>query len=126
MAIHKPAIGLTLPLKKGSNGYFQQSFDLLTQVKSNIANLLLTKKGERIMYPTFGCGIHQYLFSPMTDDNLSNIKGTINEAINIWLPYVKTESIHLTPNYDYNKLKIDIVFSIKNNITLSDTVTILI
>jgi hypothetical protein len=55
------AIGITLPLQLGNTGYFEQSFDTLTQVKSNFINLILTRKGERVHQPEFGCCIHNYL-----------------------------------------------------------------
>ena len=48
------AIGITLPLQKGNGGYFAQSYQTSEQVKSNIKNLILTRKGERLMHPTFG------------------------------------------------------------------------
>ena len=49
------AIGITLPLTFGQNT-FEQSFLTKDQVKSNIKNLLLTKRGERIIQPEFGSG----------------------------------------------------------------------
>lgn len=44
-------IGLTLPLKSGINGYFEQSYDTLTQIKANITNFLNTRPGERRFNP---------------------------------------------------------------------------
>ena len=116
------ALGILLPLKRGSNGYFQQGFDILTQAKANLTNLLLTKKGERIMQPNFGCGIHEYVFSPITQDIDANIKGTIQEAVQIWLPYIKIEDVKVTRNEDYNKIFISIVFSVRNNINVTDSI----
>jgi len=48
------AYGITLPLGRGETGFFQQAFVSFEQAKSNLKNLLLTKKGERIMQPNFG------------------------------------------------------------------------
>jgi len=42
--INDYAIGLTLPLQMSTNT-FNQSYDNLVQLKSNVRNLLLTKKG---------------------------------------------------------------------------------
>jgi hypothetical protein len=36
----KQPIGLTLPIQGGDNGFFDQSYDTLTQTKMNIINLL--------------------------------------------------------------------------------------
>ena len=53
------AIGLTLPLQKGNTGYFAQSFVTSEQVRSNIINLLKTKRGERLFQPEFGSGLQK-------------------------------------------------------------------
>ena len=55
-------IGITLPIQDGNSGFFQQSFDTLTQVKSNILNLLNTRPGERRMQPTFGSNLWSIVF----------------------------------------------------------------
>ena len=38
------AYGITLPLGRGETGFFQQAFVSFEQAKSNLKNLLLTKK----------------------------------------------------------------------------------
>jgi hypothetical protein len=47
-------IGLQLPLGVHQDGVFKQTQTLLEQTKSNIRNLLLTRRGERLGNPTFG------------------------------------------------------------------------
>ena len=61
------AMGFTLPLTFGENT-FEQAFLTKDQVKSNIKNLLLTKKGERIIQPEFGSGLQSLLFEQNVDD----------------------------------------------------------
>ena len=48
------AYGITLPVQRGNTGYFSQAFNSFEQAKSNLKNLLLTRKGERIFQPNFG------------------------------------------------------------------------
>ena len=62
------AIGITLPIQKGNGGYFAQSYQTSEQVKSNIKNLILTRKGERLMHPNFGTDLYNTLFNQNTDD----------------------------------------------------------
>ena len=38
------AVGITLPIQRGEDGYFRQSFRTFDQIRSNLKNLLLTKK----------------------------------------------------------------------------------
>jgi phage baseplate assembly protein W len=110
------AIGITLPIQIG-NTAFNQSFTTAEQVKSNIKNLLLTKKGERVMQPNFGSGLQELLFE-FNDDLLAvKIEDAINEALETWLPYVTAEQIDIeqtNDNKDRNLVNVSITFSILN------------
>ena len=87
------AIGITLPLQKGNGGYFAQSYQTSEQVKSNIKNLILTRKGERLMHPTFGTDLYNTLFNQNTDDLESEIERSIDRAIQEWMPYISIDEI---------------------------------
>ena len=50
-------IGLELPLTHTQEGYFKRTKTALEQAKSNIKNLLLTNKGERLGNPNFGTNL---------------------------------------------------------------------
>lgn len=106
------AIGVTLPFVRGNNGFFAQSYQTIEQVKSNLKNLLLTRKGERLMHPDFGTGLHELLFSPNTDDLEGKIQNTIESAIGYWLPYVTINEIDLEQSKE-NKDMYMFVVSIK-------------
>ena len=114
------AIGITLPLQFGENT-FEQSFLTKDQVKSNIKNLLLTKKGERIIQPEFGSGLQALLFEPNVDDLEGRIEDTINDSLEQWLPYVTAEEIDIESTdelRDNNKLNVSIKFRIGDDINL--------
>ena len=87
------AIGITLPIQKGNGGYFAQSYQTSEQVKSNIKNLILTRKGERLMHPNFGTDLYNTLFNQNTDDLESEIERSIDRAIQEWMPYISVEEI---------------------------------
>lgn len=122
------AVGITLPIQKGETGYFRQSFQTFDQVKSNIKNLLLTKKGERIFQPEFGSGIHDLLFNPATERFEEDVENTINEALEKWLPYVIVEDIDVDVSKEYtdnNQAKVSIKFKQQGQQQLG-TVTFLV
>ena len=77
VAFKSYAIGVTLPLQFGDST-FEQSFQTKDQAKSNIKNLLLTKRGERILQPEFGSGLQSLLFEPNVDDLEGRIEDTIS------------------------------------------------
>ena len=87
------AIGITLPIQKGNGGYFAQSYQTSEQVKSNIKNLILTRKGERLMHPNFGTDLYNTLFNQNTDDLESELERSIDRAIQEWMPYISIDEI---------------------------------
>lgn len=113
-------IGLTLPLSFGDNT-FNQSFLTKDQVKSNIKNLLLTKRGERILQPEFGSNLQELLFEQSVDDLETRIEDTITDTLEQWLPYVTAEEIDIESTdslKDTNTLKVSIKFRIGDDINL--------
>ena len=116
------AIGISLPLQFGNNT-FNQTFQTSEQVKSNIKNLLLTKRGERILQPEFGSGLQELLFEPNTSDFETKIENTINESLEQWLPYVTVEQIDIEATdelKDNNRINVSINFRIGNNVDLNE------
>ncbi len=122
------AVGITLPIQRGNDGYFAQSFRTFDQVRSNLKNLLLTKKGERILQPEFGSGLHDLLFNPATDKFEEDLETTINESVAKWLPYVIVEDINVDiskEQTDNNQAKVSLKFRQEGDQTL-DTLTFLV
>ena len=122
------AVGITLPIQRGNDGYFAQSFRTFDQVRSNLKNLLLTKKGERIIHPEFGSGLHDLLFQPATEKFEEDLETTINEAVAKWLPYIIVEDINVDiskEQTDNNQAKVSLKFRQQGDQTL-DTLTFLV
>jgi phage baseplate assembly protein W len=87
------AYGITLPVQRGNSGYFDQAFSSFEQAKSNLKNLLLTNKGERILQPDFGTGLQELLFEQITDDLEIQLESLITDSVNFWLPYIDIDEI---------------------------------
>jgi len=119
------AIGVTLPLKLGNTGYFEQSFDTLTQVKSNFINLILTRKGERVHQPEFGCGIHDYLFEQLTPENIEGARLSVVDAVDRWMPFLDLVQFQLNADpidLDNNRLKLYVGYRLRKNPNIRDTI----
>ena len=80
--------GVTLPFEKGRFGYFAASTDTLTQIKSNFINLVMTKKGERLHEPTFGCDLHNIVFEQNDAGMEDRTFDAIQEAVETWMPFL--------------------------------------
>ena len=88
--------GLKFPLGYGvgTEGFFPRSSTIKEQASSNIKNLLLTQIGERAGQPTFGSNLPRIIFEPMELDVLKeSITQSINEALELWLPYITLQNV---------------------------------
>jgi uncharacterized protein len=50
--------------------------------------IVWTGKGERMMRPSFGCGLERFLFGSTDDTTLKLMESTVEEAIRAWEPRV--------------------------------------
>jgi phage baseplate assembly protein W len=98
MATALQPYGITLPITHGPQGYFNQSYSIIDQVKSNLNLLLRTKKGERRMNPEFGSGLWNVLFENYTDDISALIENTIRKDITRWMSYVNVNDVQVSTN----------------------------
>ena len=121
-------LGIAINQASNSGGAFQVNYTTLQQAKSNLINLVLTKKGERVSQPDFGCDIWRILFDPIIDGEIdARVESTITEAAAIWLPYITIEEIFLEYNpeiIDTNGFNVEIKFSLSSNPSLTDTITV--
>lgn len=118
-------IGVTLPLQRGNTGYFAQSSSTLEQIKSNYRNLILTKKGERLMQPEFGCDIHSMLFENITDDMLETVRFAIVSATERWMPFLEVRQLDVVNlKEEPNKIDITVSYRFRNNPNVTDTITV--
>jgi phage baseplate assembly protein W len=99
------AIGVSLPFNAG--GVFNSTYSTKDQIKSNIINLFLTKKGERIENPEFGTDIHKLLFENINNDILSNLKQELYNSVNKFIPNITILNINITPEPDTNTIYIE-------------------
>jgi|DEB19_MinimDraft_3_1074340.scaffolds.fasta_scaffold03472_6 phage baseplate assembly protein W len=131
------AVGIKLPFNKGAiqrleitgsggvldyasdstyaagNGVFALSYTTEDQAISNLSNLLLTRKGERIMQPNFGTRIQDSIFEQNTDILLDNIRSTIEEDVAYWLPYIELLDVDVKrTNFYENSIQVAITFRV--------------
>ena len=99
-------IGVSLPFN--APGVFNKTYSTKDQIKSNLINLLLTDKGERIMNPEFGTDIRKSLFDNMTNSSADLLKLKIINSVNIFVPEIILGEVKVEPDFDYNTLNITI------------------
>jgi uncharacterized protein len=112
------AYGITSPTKRGAV-MFEQTFTSYDAAKSNLRNLMLTARGERVMQPEFGTGLHELLFEPFDDTYESRLQEMITQSVNFWLPYITIESIEVDMSdemKDRHTANVSIQFTVGNDI----------
>jgi len=62
-------------------------------VRESIQIILLTELGERLRLPTFGGGLHEFLFEPNTVTTHQLIADRITQAVTQWEPRVVIEAV---------------------------------
>lgn len=93
-------IGIQLPINH-YNDAFNISYTTNDQARTNIMNLILTAKGERIMLPDFGTNLPKYLFENVNDDLLEDLRDEIINDIRKWVKGVEVVDIQIgTPDWD--------------------------
>ena len=119
-------IGISLPMDHtDGSGFFPGTSTALTQTSSNIRNLLLTNKGERVGQPEFGCGLLNVLFEPMSDDLLEDVRTEIEDSIAFWLPHVTINNIGVDRDEaEPQQLNIIIEFALTIQPTVHEVITL--
>jgi len=119
-------IGLKLPMNHDEgSGFFPGHSTTLSQTSSNIRNLLLTNRGERVGQPTFGADLLLTLFEPMSEELIESVTQKISESMADWLPHVIVGKLNVQPDdIEPNKLIIEIEFSLTSNPDVFETITL--
>jgi len=115
------AIGISIPFN--GRGVFNSTYDTKSQIKSNLINLLLTLKGERIENPEFGTNILRLLFEPIEENLYESIQNEINISINKFIPEIILDNINIITNEDNNSISVQINYRLKLSLT-PDNITI--
>jgi len=89
--------GVKYPLYDKTNsakGIFikTKGFELL---KSEVRQFVKTERGERVMLPNFGLSLKRFLFEPLTEDLIINMKKEIVFGINTYLPSARILNLNV-------------------------------
>jgi len=101
------AIGVVFPLMDG--GSFKQSFTIKDQIKTNIINVLLTEKGERVNNPDFGTGLKTILFE--NNPNANQIEELIGYQLSLYVPEVEVDSVEVKFEHDLHILYVKLIYT---------------
>ncbi|MFQ5812410.1 MAG: GPW/gp25 family protein [Anaerolineae bacterium] len=97
---------------KGGFSYSRYEED----IEEAIWIILGTARGERQMFPRFGCGIHGYVFAPNNPTTRGNIAHQVRQALTEWEPRIDVLDVRVDSSPDeQNKLLIRVDYRIRSN-----------
>lgn len=91
--------GLSFPLVPNREGRLER-IDGPEKVRQSIAVILDTEPGERIMLPSFGCGLRRFLMQPNTTATRAQIQREIEQALRNFEPRIALERVDVLPGED--------------------------
>ena len=117
-----------LPLRRDNeDGFYVLTKTIVSNIKQNFKNLLLTVPGERVMVPDFGAGLRRYLFHNNSPDLHSEITDRIRTQVETYMPFLIINTINFQENREArngtNKLYISISYAIPS-LKIQDTLTV--
>jgi phage baseplate assembly protein W len=89
-------VGWTSPVKLTQDGQIEMAHHE-DAIHQSILMILATAKGERIMRPDFGCGIHDLVFAPNTPSTIGQLVSEVQDALIEWEPRIDIVDIDAVP-----------------------------
>ena len=105
--------GWKFPVGVDSKGEIEMS-EHEQDIKEAIWIILSTAKGERVMRPDFGCGIHDFVFAAINTVNIGLIESSVREALTVWEPRIELKDVSVsTMKVDEGQLLISIDYEVQ-------------
>jgi len=115
-------VGWKFPLQVTPGGTIAQS-RYEQRVEESIYLILSTAKGERLMRPDFGCGIHDLVFAPDNVSTPTSVVQAVRKALTAYEPRIDVLNVHADPAPDQpNLLLIRINYRIRANNAIGNLV----
>lgn len=93
------------------------------RIEESVYLILSTAKGERVMMPDFGCGIHEMVFAPNTPGTISMIVQQVRKALVAYEPRIDVLQVVVdTSPGEPNLLLIRVEYRIRSNNALNNLV----
>lgn len=104
-------IGLSFPLRVENGKIAWSRYE--DSIKESIMLILNTAKGERIMRPDFGCGLHELVYSINNTTTASIALFHVEEALKKWEPRIELIKVDVNADAkDGDRLIISIEYRI--------------
>ncbi len=115
-------VGWKFPLQVTANGKIAQA-RYEQRIEESIYLILSTAKGERVMIPDFGCGIHDMVFAPNNTLTISVVVQNVRQALVAFEPRIDVLEVSAeAADGEPNLLLIRINYRVRANNALGNLV----
>lgn len=87
--------GFHFPIEVDEATGRMKTVSLEEDIEQAIRIILMTRKGERVMRPEFGCDIHDYAFDTMDYTTRFQVEQAVREALVMWEPRITNVEVHV-------------------------------
>ena len=85
-----------------------------TDIRESILIILRTNPGERLMRPTFGAGLVDFVFEPVSAESIERLRARVNDALVLWEARIDVLAVNITvDDSEPHKLLIDMHYSVR-------------
>jgi phage baseplate assembly protein W len=92
-------------------------------IRQAIRIILLTNPGERVMRPTFGAGLNDFLFEPVTPGTMTALETRVREALIDEEPRIDVNAVTVTADDSTSgRVLIDIVYRVRSSNAVANLV----
>ncbi|BAY29279.1 GPW/gp25 family protein [Nostoc carneum NIES-2107] len=105
-------VGWTSPVKVEKNQIVMAQYEEC--VRQSIWMILSTARGERLMRPDFGCGIHDLVFANNNAGTIGTVIDEVRQALIQWEPRIDVLDVDASPDPNQlNRLLIQINYQVR-------------
>ncbi|MEW6572473.1 MAG: GPW/gp25 family protein [Bacillota bacterium] len=84
-------------------------------IREAIWIILSTAKGERVMRPDFGCGIHEFVFASVNTATVALVENSVREALTLWEPRIEVIGVEVaTDQIAEGRLLINVEYKVRS------------
>lgn len=92
--------GFYFPIEVDEATGRMKTVSLEEDIMQAVRVILMTRKGERVMRPEFGCDIHEYAFDTMDYTTLVQMEDTVRQALMVWEPRITDVEVDIVNEQD--------------------------
>jgi hypothetical protein len=105
--------GWKFPIKVDARGRLSWSSGA-DRIRDAVWIVLATASGERVMRPTFGAGVENYVFEPNSNVSRTRLASAIRDGLTRWEPRISLVNIEVSQGDEPSLVNVSIDYTIRS------------